>query len=64
MTTERDRRNELAYCREEGMKEGLEKGRQEGLAEGAMAEKQRIAEALKALGVSEDIIAKAIKAGS
>ena len=77
MTTERDRRNELAYSREEGLKEGMEKGReegrqegleegreegrQEGRAEGATAEKQRITEVLRELGVSEEIIAKAIK---
>ena len=56
MTTERDRRNELAYSREIGLKEGLEKGREEG----ALAERQRITEALKELGVSEEIIAKAL----
>ena len=56
MTTERDIRNQMAYCREEGRKEG----RLEGRAEGAIAEKQRITEALKELGVSEEIIAKAL----
>ena len=60
MTTKLD----ILIQKREAREEGLAEGREEGRAEGAIAEKQRIAEALKALGVSEDIIAKAIKAGS
>ena len=56
MTTERDIRNQIAYSREEGRAEGKIEGRAEGIA----AEKKRVEEALKKLGVSEEIISKAL----
>ena len=41
MTTERDRRNQLAFSYDKGMEKGMEKGRKEGLefAQAAIAKK-------------------------
>ena len=64
MTTERDIKNQIAFAREKGFELGEAKGRAEGeasgLARGQAEERDRIASALRAQGVSEDIIAKVL----
>ena len=52
MTTERDRKNQLAYAEAKGVEKGIEQGR----AKGAQERAQEIARSLKKLGVSSDII--------
>ncbi len=60
MTTERDRKNQLAYAEakgvEKGIKQGIEQGIEQGRAKGAQERAQEIARSLKKLGVSSDII--------
>ena len=66
MTTERDIRNQIAFAkdkgfkegREEGFEDGIEKGREEGREEGRVEERERIVTALRDQGISEEIIAK------
>ena len=56
MTTERDRRNQIAYAREEGRSAGLEEGESKGREEGAREERLRLAKALLANGVKMEVI--------
>ena len=54
MTTERDIRNQIAFSREQGLKEGIEKG----IEKGASEERTRILSVLRSEGVPENIISK------
>ena len=54
MTTERDIRNQIAFSREQGLKEGIEKG----IEKGASEERMRIMSVLRSEGVPENIISK------
>ena len=44
MTTERDRRNQLAFSYDKGMEKGMEKGRKEGLESAQAAFAKKLAE--------------------
>ena len=60
MTTERDIKNQIAFAREKGFELGRAEGEASGLARGQAEERNRIASALRAQGVSEEIIAKVL----
>ena len=68
MTTERDIKNQIAFAKEKGFELGEAKGRAEGeasglargQAEGRAEERERMVSALRAQGVSEEIIAKVL----
>jgi len=53
MTTERDIRNQIAYAREEGLKEGISVG----IAEGKQEAMLEVAKAMKANGISVETVA-------
>ena len=57
MTTERDIRNQIAYAREEGVVQGFAEGEAEGKAEGRKEQTITIAKAMKANGLSIEVIA-------
>ena len=57
MTTERDIQNQIDFAMDKGREEGFEKGIEKGREE----ERAKIIKALKEQGVSEEIIAKALK---
>ena len=56
MTTERDRRNQLAYAQKKALEQGMEKGMEKGRAQEREESARRIARSLKELGVSSEII--------
>ncbi len=51
----------LAEGRAKGMEEGRAKGMAEGRAEGRAEERKQLTEALRNLGVPEDVLAKAME---
>lgn len=57
MTTERDIRNQIDFALDKGIEQGLERGREEGRVE----ERNRIVDALRAQGISEETIAKVLE---
>lgn len=60
MTTERDLRNQMAYAREEAIREGREKGRAEGHAEGMAQGKVETIRKMLAGGIPATAIAEAL----
>ena len=61
MTTERDIRNQIAFAQDKGFELGKAECRAEGMVEGKAEERERIVAALRAQGVSEETIAKALE---
>ena len=61
MLTEYEKRTISQYYEKEGHRIGLEKGLAEGRAEGRAEERKQLTEALRNLGVPEDVLAKAME---
>ena len=64
MTTERDIQNQIQFAFDKGFEEGFKEGYEEVLEkrrEEARERNQRFIEALKELGVSEEVITAALK---
>ena len=69
MTTERDRRNQLAFSydkgveegRKQGIEKGIKKGRVEGREEGRNQEREDVLNRLKALGLPQETIDAVLK---
>jgi len=56
MTTERDRRNQLAFSYDKGVQEGMERGREEGREEGRNQEREDVLNRMKAFGLPQETI--------
>lgn len=61
MTTERDRRNQLAFSYDKGVQEGMERGREEGREEGRNQEREDVLNRMKALGLPQETIDAILK---
>ena len=61
MTTERDIRNQIDFALDKGIEQGLEQGLERGREEGRVEERNRIVDALRAQGISEETIAKVLE---
>ena len=69
MTTERDRRNQLAFSydkgveegRKQGIEKGIKKGRVEGREEGRNQEREDVLNRMKALGLPQETIDAVLK---
>ena len=61
MTTERDRRNQLAFSYDKGVQEGMERGREEGREKGRNQEREDVLNRMKALGLPQETIDAILK---